>query len=59
MCSKKQTMQKIISQWPYEFSSNFLQLSTISSSHLSFALCLGSCVYHPWLGASVMHVLNN
>ena len=59
MCSKKQTKQKILSQWPYEYSSNFLQLSTIPSSDLSFASCLGSCVYHPWLGTIVMHALNN
>ena len=59
VCSKKQTKQKVMSQWPYEYSSNFLQLSTIPSSDLSFASCLGSCVYHPWLGTIVMHALNN
>ena len=36
-----------------------LTVSTISLSDLSFALCLGFCVYHPWLGTSVMHALNN
>ena len=36
-----------------------LQLSTIPTSDLSFVSCLGSCVYHPWLGTIVMHALNN
>ena len=59
-CAAKSRQSKIISQWAYEFSSNFLQLSTTPLSDLSFASCLGSCVYHSWLGTIiVMHALNN
>ena len=36
-----------------------LKLLAVVHNTISFTSCLGSCVYHPWLGTIVTHALNN